>query len=588
MQITEIKNNLVRISYEAGRVNLILSGFVLIRDQNLSYIAQVVHLEANSQGSFAVLKLLFTFDNSGVLNPYNGSIPSPQSELEIINTQELLNLFEVLSPVLLGDLAQQGIELNLDRTLFEENLLVCCEKKEHSEIFIKNTATQLVYQGKKVLIIDLTGEISQHKITAGEDFKLPLNYDSINFIYEKGLDEASGESKAIIQEVFLEVQNYVKTLPDKFLPFELFKNVVDDQYKQNGLVQLVLLKNKLLKFQEAGIFAQNKNEFALLEDSLDKNALSVLDVSKLDAIFQREIVSYAYSLISQSGREVYIILNINDDNSDKKLLKQIFTSKSAYSTLICPYSYKYLNELKQIAKNLIMFQPLQQQQDFAGYSTFLNKLNSDEFIIYGKTTHNIPLIVKLSDKPQTTQAPQANQIQPETKEEITYEEVTPEEVFPNESFVQESFPEDIEEEIESEIIPSEGELTEADLDFIEALNSGETIDDDVFLQTEETPTQNQIEEDFFEIPEPQDDLDSEILPFDAASNSIPVYSADVPAREGLELSEYKQGDAVEHVKYGKGIIEKMITYGSKTLCSIQFDNVGRRLLDPALAELKKI
>ena len=49
----------------------------------------------------------------------------------------------------------------------------------------------------------------------------------------------------------------------------------------------------------------------------------------------------------------------------------------------------------------------------------------------------------------------------------------------------------------------------------------------------------------------------------------------------------EQGDTVVHAKYGNGVVEKMIKYGTKTLYSINFDNVGRRLLDPTLTEIKK-
>lgn len=45
------------------------------------------------------------------------------------------------------------------------------------------------------------------------------------------------------------------------------------------------------------------------------------------------------------------------------------------------------------------------QHDFAAYNTFLNKLNPDEFVIYGKSTQNIPLIVELAA------------IEPETEED---------------------------------------------------------------------------------------------------------------------------------------------------------------------------
>ena len=44
---------------------------------------------------------------------------------------------------------------------------------------------------------------------------------------------------------------------------------------------------------------------------------------------------------------------------------------------------------------------------------------------------------------------------------------------------------------------------------------------------------------------------------------------------------------VMHAKYGKGIVEKMVKYGTKTLFSINFQNSGRTLLDPTITELKK-
>lgn len=666
MQIIEIKNNLVRINYNSSQDNLVLSGFVVIKDENISFIAQIMHLEANLKGSFAIVKLIFTFDDSGVINNYNGAIPNPTCEISQVDSQELLEIIKGENPLYLGNLAQQNVALNLDIKLFEENLLVCSEHTENNHTFIKNVASQLVFQNKKVLIIDEKGEISQNKLTAGENFKLPLNYETIDFIYERGLDDASPESKALIQEIFLEVQNYVKTIPDKFIPFDLFKNVVDEQYKTLGLVELVLLKNKLLKYNDAGIFAQDKNEFINLETSLDENALTVLDVSKMEPKIQREMISYAYSVTSSREEEVFVIINLDDSNSDKKLLKQIFMAKNAHPILVCPYAYKYLNELKQLAKNLVLFSPIQQQQDFASYNAFLNKLNSDEYIVFGKSTHNIPFIVKLDESPQQFKQIQPVQAEPEpdeeeynepqedetAQEEITFEPVDEmlvpleedfsvetieeatdekdEEKEPNQDLLDEQIKQDVETLYtvpQEEINQAEGSLTEDDLDFIETLNADSDFDEEFFAQNveedqqefaddviiEDEPYQepaelndSQIEERLLpqseddenlkellgesesEFLEEEDEQVLDILPASETKNSIPIYSAQIPPKEGLEASEFEQGDTVTHVKYGKGVIEKMITYGTKTLCSIQFDNVGRRLLDPTLAELKKI
>jgi hypothetical protein len=68
---------------------------------------------------------------------------------------------------------------------------------------------------------------------------------------------------------------------------------------------------------------------------------------------------------------------------------------------------------------------------------------------------------------------------------------------------------------------------------------------------------------------------------------VPVYEAEIPAEDLVISDTIEQGDTVVHAKYGNGIVEKMIKYGTKTLYSINFDNVGRRLLDPTLTEIKK-
>lgn len=672
MQIVEVKNNLVKVSYDTVQENLILSGFVVIKDSAQSFIGQIIHLDANSKGNFAVIKLLFVFGDDGVIINYNGSIPSYNSIMDIVQPNELLELLPVQHPIIIGDLAQQSTLLKLDRTFLEENLLVCCENDEDNKLLTKNLAKQLVDGNKKVLIIDCIGNLdfSSNKITAegvndssrvetakiiaGTDFKLPLNYETINFIYEKGLDDASSETKALIQDVFLEVQNYVKTLSEKFIPFETFKDVVDSQYEEMDLVELVLLKNKLLKYYEEGVFAQDRKEFDSLKLSLQNTGATIFDLSNIDENVQREMISYAYSLINQFDEKIYVVCNIDNTNSDKKLLKQFFMTNKAYSTLICSYAYKYLKELKQLSKNLILFAPIQQQNDFAGYNTFLNKLNAHEFVIYGKATHYLPLIVKLDEIPREI----------ENEEQTFNSEPSPEDML------DEEIRRDVDEiytapkkddEFSVEIL--DDEFTEEDLDFIDDLGVGEVnmgvneegndftpdeesssyyqenvsdltpdgessnyyqeeVNDTAYK--EESLQQYETEENSFsseeeivqgtdeEVNEIQDEdiiegtsensftnvLNQQaqeeieppavdILPVKMASIPIvPVYSADVEVK--AQSDEIEQGDTVTHPKYGKGTVEKLITYGAKTLCSINFDNVGRRLLDPTLVEIKKI
>lgn len=700
MQVVEAKNNLVKVGYNPSEEILILSGFIVFKDSSQSFIGQIIHLESNANGSFAIIKLLFNFNEEGVITGYNGSIPKLDSVIELVLPQELLELLPVQEPIKIGELAQQQALLEIDKSFLENHLLVCSEKDNETKFLIENFALQLNNLGKKVVIIDLNGNIdfSQNHIVASENFKLPLNYETINFIYNN-LEDASAETKATIQEIFIEVQDYVKTLPEGYIPFETFKNVVDAQYQELELVELVLLKNKLLKYFEEGIFAQNPNEFELLNLSLNIQEPTILDLSKITENIQKEIISYTYS---QLNDETYVLVNINDSNSDKKLLKQIVTTKNVYSTIICPYSYKYLKELKQISKDLILFAPIQQQKDFAGYNVFLSKLNPSEFIIYGKSTHHLPLIVKLEDlsnmigQQEITPEIQQDLLDEEIKKDVdqfytapknevqqSEEEFIPE--VPEESLTEPDFiPETVEETlIEEDSIPEVAEevLTEEDLDFIEDLGVGQTEEQQIEIEPEQEMTQElsadvessilqEAEEEIntelepaqeseFAI-EPEIEIDEvteaeqetevyleeeqhefesepaieptiqeefsneiieeeqteaiaieeeqtesfsdvlnqqaqeeieppavDILPANMSSTPIvPIYSADVEPQ--VQSDALEQGDTVMHPKYGKGTVEKMISYGAKTLCSINFDNLGRRLLDPTLVELKKV
>lgn len=636
MQIVEVKNNLVKVSYNTAQENLILSGFIVIKDSVQSFIGQIIHLDANTKGNFALIRLLFLFDKDGVITNYNGSIPDIKSLLDIVQPYELLELLPAQNPVLLGELAQQNTVLKLDRIFLEENVLVCCEKEEDNNLLIKNLATQLASGGKKVLIIDLNGNLdfSENKVVAGVDFKLPLNYETINFIYEKGLDDASSETKALIQEIFLEVQNYVKTLDEKFIPFENFKGVVDAQYQQTDLVELVLLKNKLLKYYDEGVFAQKQDEFGSLKISLQKQEPTILDLSNIDEKIQREVISYAYSLINEFDEKIYVICNLDNANSDKKLLKKIFMTNKAYSTLVCSYSYKYLKELKQLSRNLVLFAPIQQQNDFAGYNTFLSKLNAHEFIMYGKSTHYLPLIVKLEEMVEKTEERGEEAKKRRSVEDNSHASTHSPIHASEEDLLDEQIRRDVDEiyttpkttstgkeEFAAEVV--EGELTEEDLDFIDdsglstSSNEGEAeteiveikdSEGDIEIKEEETgegkghigveSLQNSYEqaasqdETFSDVLTKQAQEEEaetptvDILPAKISSTPIvPIYSAEIEPK--AQSDELEQGDTVLHPKYGKGTVEKLITYGSKTLCSINFDNVGRRLLDPALVEIKK-
>lgn len=737
MKVLEIKNNLVKIAYDV-KDNLALSNFVIIEDTNTPYVAQVVNIKADSTTNFAIVKLLFTFNEEGILKNYNGTIPSTKANVSILPSNELLDIIPIEDPIRMGQLAQQNVELKVDKTIFDNNLLICSNNLENTSTLLNNILKQLK---NKVVIFDTDGQFDwENKLYFGKEFKLPLNYDTINFIYDTELEDVDATSKAIIQDIFIEVQEYTKTLPEGYLPFETFLNVVDQQYKETQITELVLLKNKLLKYRDLNVFAETLKDVLNLSIAIEKSDITVIDISDMPHTLQKEIMSYTYNIMNSIKSDIYSFVKIDNSNTDKKLLKKFLVRSNVYTTIICSHEYKYLPEIKEAAQNLILFAPLTLQHDFASYNTFLNKLNSDEFIIYGAHTQNIPLIVELDDieidenteddlKKQDTQTdnivpmPEIKPSSKEEKEEEIIEENTIEEEEINSETNENSlempeveYPDITIDEIPIEQNNNQTEETEiisvnediqlnneiAPVDNILSIeeelpteptiiennsstNNPENIiieDSPIEITTEETNTQNEnleiynsennteeIEEDEIEpqieLQEPEIDYSVEDIDIEenfgepqiiennddlieqvakdvdkAFYEKLPDENYELPDNDNIETDELTEddlnliddlaiddtnmqldnsfqesenieqtpvvpiyetedlepkenqklepGDRVSTPKYGEGIVEKMIKYGNKMLCSIEFPNIGRRLLDPAMSEIIKL
>lgn len=73
-------------------------------------------------------------------------------------------------------------------------------------------------------------------------------------------------------------------------------------------------------------------------------------------------------------------------------------------------------------------------------------------------------------------------------------------------------------------------------------------------------------------------------PYENSNAELPVFPVETPQNE----QEFKKNDRVKHTKFGIGTVQKVVNYADKTLLSIQFETVGKRLLDPALAQIEVI
>ncbi len=752
MKLLEIKNNLVKLSYTENETP-VLGRFIVLSSELKSYVAQFVNLKSDTISNFAIAKLMFTFSSDGVVDNYDGSIPSMNSELSLLPASELLGLLPIENPLKIGNLAQQDDMLTVDTSIFERNLTVFSEKDSNKTVFISNSIRQLFQMKEKSVIIDNCNLFEDYeKIEFGKDFKLPLNSQMIDYLFENELSEVDATTKAVIQDIFYAVQEYIRTLDFEFLPIDNFVDVVTNQYKETQMPELALLKNKLLKYRDSNVFANSKEEVFALKEKLESKNCSIIDLKNIPEILQNEVLSFVHNVLDSFDKYIYFFVPLTDENSDKKLLKQFLNHNHVFTTILVSSSYKYAEELKEHAQNLIIFAPNDINHNFTAYNTFLNKLNPDECIVCGKLTQGIPFIVSMSDLDldltkedvlgehyqfipavedlQLVKIDEFGNKIPVSLEEKTQTEPVEEKVEDADKEVVASIPvieqppiEVVDEQPQAatnqveEEIPVEENLPISEEAPMEELSSDLTLDEDVFLEdnpvvidetpsgdvldiTEENPDELQvfdatemlgdgeiyqeggnageiydngmvkaedslsfetvedvfgdnngnIEEPLFEEPsfdanlieeEPitnnndnyqeqetqisndhenysfeeqsltEDDLDflednglaqpqnEETFDIDNAVDTmfeeeenieqppvVPVYPAEEAKKE--EEFVFKQGDKVSHHRYGRGVVEKIITYGNKTLCSISFENVGRRLLDPTITDLTKI
>lgn len=671
MKLLEIKNNLVKLSY-AETENPILGRFIILGSNEKSYVAQFVNLKSDTINNYAIAKLLFTFTPDGVVDNYDGSVPNMDSELSFLAAEELLNLLPIETPVKIGNLAQQDEMLSLDISVFERNFTIFVEKDSNKKTFISNCVRQLFQMKEKSVIVDTCNLFEDYpKIVFSKDFKLPLNSKMIDYIFEYELAEVDAPTKAVIQDIFYAVQQYIDTLDFKFLPIDNFVDVVANQYKDIQMPELALLKNKLLKYRDANVFANTKEEVLAFKERLNEKNCSIIDIKDINEPLQKEVMSFIHQALTEYEKYIYFFAPLTDNNSDKKLLKQFINNNHVFTTILVSSSYKYAQELKQHAQNILLFTPNDMNHDFAAYNTFLNKLNSDECIAFGKLTQGIPFIVDMSDleldltledvlgdkyqfvpisdnmqlvktdeygnKTPVNLAPELTQddVVQSTQEELEYapmqeeisdfsqeETVIDEEIpqieesgiidepaieLPQESVEDnnKNIVEPVSNILDDESISVEDQgLTEDDLEldplpeqedlqsFDEEDLTDEPLDEDSTALTEDDLNfidDNQIAQpsSMYEEQEPEITDDYQESPYiEEQTPVVPVYPAEQEPTE--ESGDFQQGDSVTHPRYGRGVVEKIIKYGNKTLCSISFENVGRRLLDPTISELKKL
>ena len=723
MKLIEVKNSLAKLYYKPTEFSVTLSDFLTIDDGNQKLLSQVVSIESTTQENTncAILKFSMDLSTDNKATTYSGYVPSCDAVVTKTQPRIINEIFSENNDFIeIGTLTNtSNVALNLNGKVLDNFLYIQSDNIDNSDNIENKILKYCAEKTKKLLVIDTNGtkDYNTEKIIElGKDFKLPINNEILNYIYENDLTGLTVEQKAIVQDIILEIQEYIETLENKFIPFDTLLDVVNSVYETDKSVGVILFRNKLIKYNQLGIFASKEKEFLGLTDIVESNSITILKISNTKENWQKECINF---IINNLKTSIYIYLEANDSITDKNIINRLYKQENFRPIIISKYDEEIASYIKTFAKNLILFKPNEQQRSFATYNSFLMKLADNEFIVSGKETFYTPLILKpeyiineVEEQPEELQSEttkndeniitepevevvdENNEITEKPQAELISEEndfsdlpaLEELEEEPNE--LKEIFEESLEQEIAKDVdkmffvdttttdtpadesefksdeiiedIPYEDMFSDDDLDLLDGINAEETTynEEETVIQSSETEKEELVE-DIESSPEEENDLDSisdiqlnisaqeqqledfsdlesledaeeesnsyssnnfvnetentneekEILELPELEDStieetenetsvlenlteneslpsIPIYKTEIDSTSND--IKFAEGNIVYHEKYGRGVVEQLITYGNKTLCSIQFDNVGRRLLDPSLADLKQI
>lgn len=505
MKILEVRDGFVK--FEADN-SVYLSSFIQIDGIEKRYIAQVTQLKRSGENSIAYAKILFLYDGS--LQPYDKTLPSKESEIKEFTFDILNNSINAKTPVIAGETLGKGVSIIIDASSFDKKMLASIDDKQENNIIARNLVKQFNNLDKNVLIIDTLGVIDAKKITAGVDFKLPLDTASLAFMYQDCLNDATADSKSMIIEIFKDLSDYSQTVP--FVPFGALKSIVDDMVDKSHVFKLLVLKNKLAKFDKLGYFAANKQEVDKI-DAILNSKCAIIDLSKLDTAFQNRYLAFLYEKLQQKPN-TQVLLELSNVIS-KKNLKNILSSENIPTTFITHSRFKYLNDIKNLFDNFIISPSFTNNEIFSIYSSFLKAMPKQTYLITGEAVNYIPLVSTLKvinevipSQPETFEeeeeeipVSEPEEVQEELPIEESEEEIVQEDDSELEEISEEDEPEIIEEpQITNEEIlanieeKSEAVITEAakDLTPPENMFGEEEEEEDIAEPAEESL---QLEED---------------------------------------------------------------------------------------------
>ena len=398
MQVANTTNNTIRILFNPRVEDFRLFDFLVVKSDDNRYVAQIIEIyddKFDASQNVAKLKLFYRINENNEVMPYDNFTPNKECEISKVKQEEIEAFINNdKDTFILGTNVKNLCGLNVQYNFFNNNPIVLADKIENANAITLNLAKKLS-EKRNTVIIDTTGVLECEgvkKINAIKNFKLPLNYSTIDHVFNRCLFDASLEFQAIGGEIINEIKKFAKKQEDNFIPFNLLTRVLIQQYKATPYPELKLLLVRLKKYQMDEIFARTKNEKESLFKAVEKNPITIIDLSNIDSYWQKTYLDY---IVSDIEKEIYLITRINDEHFDVDLVNKIYNKKKNIKFIPnVSYSYKKLPSVMQYCKNYILMPSLVQRTDFLDANFALSNLISDGCIIFGQNTDNFLYMIK--------------------------------------------------------------------------------------------------------------------------------------------------------------------------------------------------
>ncbi len=392
MQTANALNNIIRILFNPKIEAFKLFDFLIVKSDDNRYLAQITEIyddKFDSSQNVAKLKIFYKISENNEVMPYDNFTPNKECEIVKIKQEEVENFINMdKETFIFATNAKNQMSLNIQYDFFDNNPIILADKIECANTISLNIAKKLS-EKKHSIIIDSTGVIEHDcakKIVANKDIRIPLNFSTIDFVFDRCLSNASLEFQATAGAIINEIKNFARKQTSGFIPFNAFLRVILEQYKATPYPELKVLIIKMKKYQMNEIFARYKRDVENLFKAIEKNPVVIIDISTVDVNWQKAYLEYLTDALNE---EIYLITRINEENCDIDLINKIYNKKPNIGFIpMVSYNYKKLPSLMQYCKNYILMPTLYQRNDFLDANFALANLISDGCILFGENTDN--------------------------------------------------------------------------------------------------------------------------------------------------------------------------------------------------------